>query len=242
MIAPWKFLRPMLPVFLMMLLSCSPQELQSILDAAGSTPLSNEEVVAGLKEALQIGADRTVSKAGADNGFWNDQRIRIPFPQEAIKVKNTLLQIGLVKPVEDFERTLNKAAGNAAKEAVPVFVEAIRGLSIQDGFTILRGGDNAATDLLRQRTETQLRARFMPVVKNATSAVALTSYWEPLASAYNTATILTGQQAVDPDLDAYVTDRALDGLFLLLADEEKKIREDPLARTTELLRRVFGQQ
>lgn len=236
------FLRLTPLLLLITLFSCSPQELQSILDAAGGTPLSNEEVVAGLKEALQVGADRSVSKAGAVNGFWNDPQIRIPFPPEAIKVKNTLLQIGLEKPVEDLERTLNKAAENAAKEAMPVFMEAVRGLSIQDGFTILRGGDNAATDLLRQRTEPQLRARFLPVVKDATSAVALTSYWQPVASAYNTATILTGQQAVDPDLDAYVTDRALDGLFILLAAEEKKIREDPIARTTELLRRVFGQQ
>ena len=235
-------LRPVLPFILVLLHSCSPQELQSILDTAGGSPLSNEEVVAGLKEALQIGADRTVSKAGNENGFWADPRIKIPFPPEATAVKSTLLQIGMTKPVEDFERTLNKAAETAAKEAVPVFVDAIKSLSIQDGFTILRGGENAATDLLRQRTETQLRAKFLPVVKNATSSVALTSYWRPLANAYNTASILTGQQAVDPDLDAYVTDRAMDGLFLLLADEEKKIREDPIARTTELLRRVFGSQ
>ncbi|MDQ3100146.1 MAG: DUF4197 domain-containing protein [Bacteroidota bacterium] len=227
-------------LLLSFLISCTPQDLQNVLGGTG--PLSNEEVVAGLREALRVGAQRGVDKASVTEGFWKDPRIKIPFPPEAIKVKNTLLQIGMTQQVEDFERTLNKAAETAAREAVPVFVDAITSLSIQDGFTILRGGDRAATDLLRDRTQDQLRTRFMPVVKDATSAVALTSYWQPLASAYNTSTIFTGQQAVDPDLDAYVTQKALDGLFLLLAEEEKKIREDPIARTTALLKRVFAQQ
>lgn len=222
------------------MISCTPQELQSIL--GGSGPLNNEEVVAGLKEALRIGAERSVDNAAAPEGFWKDPRIKIPFPPEAMTVKTTLLKIGMTKPVEDFERTMNKAAETAAREAVPVFVDAITSLSIQDGFTILRGGDRAATDLLRQRTQDQLRSKFMPVVQDATAQVALTSYWQPLANAYNTSTIFTGQEAVDPDLDAYVTERALDGLFLLLAVEEKKIREDPIARTTALLQRVFAQQ
>lgn len=233
-------LRTPLYFLLAAFISCTPQELQSILGGSGT--LNNEEVVAGLKEALRVGAERGVDKAAAPEGFWKDPRIKIPFPPQAMTVKTTLLKIGMTKPVEDFERTLNKAAETAAREAVPVFVDAITSLSIQDGSTILRGGERAATDLLRQRTQDRLRSKFMPVVQDATAQVALTSYWQPLASAYNTSTIFTGQEAVDPDLDAYVTERALDGLFLLLAEEEKKIREDPMARTTELLRRVFGQQ
>ena len=236
-------MKHLLLLVLVLFTACSPQELQSILNGAGtSTALSNEEVVAGLKEALRTGAERSVAKASATDGFLGNVRIRIPFPPEAIKVKNTLTDLGMRQPVEDFERTLNRAAEQAAKEAVPVFVEAITSMTIQDGFNLLRGGENAATNFLRERTSASLRARFEPVVAQATREVALTSYWQPLASAYNTATLFTGGTAVDPDLNAYVTTKAMDGLFLLLAEEERKIRVDPLARSTELLRKVFAAQ
>jgi len=226
------------------LLSCSTQEMQSVLDSipTSGTGLSNEEVVSGLKEALRVGTERSVAKASIADGFWNDARIKIPFPAEAIKVKNTLMDLGIKKPVEDFERTLNKAAEHATKEAVPVFVDAITSMSIQDGFNLLRGGENAATNFLREKTSASLRAKFTPVVEKATRDVALTSYWTPVANAYNTASLLTGSKAVDPDLNAYVTTKAMDGLFLLLADEEKKIRQDPAARATALLQKVFAQQ
>lgn len=223
--------------------SCSPQDMQNVLNSIPSTTaLSNEEVVNGLKEALRLGTERSVEKASVVDGFWNDARIRIPFPAEAIKVKNTLTDLGIKKPVEDFEHTLNKAAETAAMEAVPVFVDAITSMSIQDGFNLLRGGENAATDFLREKTSDALRAKFTPVVEKATQQVALTSYWTPVANAYNTASLLTGGKAVDPDLNAYVTTKAMDGLFLLLAEEEKKIRQDPAARATALLQKVFAQQ
>jgi hypothetical protein len=226
----------------LLLAACSPQELQSILNAGTPAALSNEEVISGLKEALRVSTERSVDKAGATNGFWNNNLIRIPFPPEAIAVKNTLTDLGINKPVEDFERTLNQAAELAAKEAVPVFVDAITSMTIQDGFTLLRGGENAATNYLREKTSATLRAKFTPVVEKATSQVALTSYWQPVATAYNTATIFTGGKAVQPDLNAYVTDRAMDGLFILLAQEEKTIRQDPVARTTALLQKVFAAQ
>ncbi len=224
------------------------QDLQNILGTAGqvlggatgSGGLSNDEVVRGLKQALEVGSQRSVDLAGRDGGFWNEPRIRIPFPAEAEKVRSTLLGLGMTKPVEDFEHTLNKAAETAVKEAVPVFVDAITGLSVEDGFNILKGGPDAATNLLRQRTGEALGQRFRPIVEKATAQVALTSFWTPLANAYNSAALFTGGQAVDPDLNAYVTDRAVAGLFTLLADEERKIRQDPVARTTELLQRVFG--
>ena len=235
-----KFLSPLV---LIMLLGCSPQDMQNVLNSLpDSTALSNEEVVSGLKEALRLGTERSVQKASVVDGFWNDVRIRIPFPPEAIKVKNTLLDLGIKKPVDDLEHTLNKAAEEAAKEAVPVFVDAIMNMSIQDGLNLLRGGENAATNFLREKTSTALRTKFTPVVEKATQQVALTSYWSPVANTYNTATLLTGGQAVDPDLNAYVTTKAIDGLFILLADEEKKIRQDPAARATALLQKVFAQQ
>jgi len=227
---------------LSLLVACSPQDLQTILGSTGNPALTNDEVVAGLKEALRLGTERTVSNVGAAEGFWSNTLIRIPFPPEAIKVKNTLTDLGMNQPVLDFERTLNTAAERASKEAVPVFVDAITGMSIADGFTILRGGERAATDFLREKTSAALRARFTPVVERATQEVALMSYWQPLATTYNTATLLTGGKAVNPDLNAYVTDKALDGLFTVLAQEEKRIRVDPLARATQLLQKVFAAQ
>ena len=225
------------------LFACTPQDMQTIL---GSVPtaggLSNDEVIAGLKEALRTGAQRSVDKAGVTDGFWQNALIRIAFPSEAIAVKNTLTDLGIKKPVEDFERTLNRAAEEAAKEAVPVFVDAITSMTIQDGFNLLRGGENAATNYLREKTTATLTSKFRPVVENATAKVALTSQWGKVANAYNTATLLTGGKAVDPDLNGYVTQKAIDGLFVLVASEEKKIREDPLARTTDMLRKVFAQQ
>ncbi len=192
--------------------------------------------------ALRVGAERGVAKASSENGFWNDPRIRIPFPPEAVAVRNTLMDLGMHQQVEEFEQTMNRAAELASREAVLVFIQAVNNLSIQDGFTILRGGERAATDLLHNRTSDTLRVRFMPIVDRATSQVSLTNYWQPLASAYNTATLFTGGDPVDPDLNAYITGRALDGLFLLLAEEERRIRVDPMARTTAILQRVFAQQ
>lgn len=239
-------MKPLLLLALPLLLfSCTEQQVLGTMDAmknAGTVPLSNGEVVSGLKEALRLGTERSVTLSSALDGFNKNAAIRIPFPQEAIKVKNTLMDIGLKKPVEDFELTLNRAAEEAAKEAVPVFVDAITSMSIADGFAILKGGENAATNYLKEKTTAALLAKFRPKVEAATQKVALTNYWKPMADAYNMATILTGGKAIEPDLNGYVTQKAADGLFFLLANEEKKIRQDPLARTTDLLRRVFAQQ
>lgn len=225
----------------------STQITQTMKDVAdqmggGTAALSNDDVIAGLKEALVKGAEHSVDVASLTDGFWKSDRLRIPFPEEAVKVKNTLNDIGLSNKVEQFELTLNRAAETAAKEAVPVFVNAIKGMSVADGFAILKGGDHAATNFLKDKTTTELTSKFKPIVEKATQQVALTSYWTPLTNAYNTATLLTGGKAVDPDLDAYVTQKAIDGLFILVADQEQKIRQDPLARTTDLLKRVFAAQ
>jgi hypothetical protein len=208
----------------------------------GSGELRNEEVIAGLKEALEKGAERSVEQASKIDGFWGNDRLRIPFPPEADRMKTTLERIGMEKQVNEFELTMNRAAEEATKEAVAVFVTAIKGMSVGDGFAILRGGENAATKYLQEKTMGDLTTRFLPIVEKATSQVALTSYWTPLASAYNKTGALTGARAVDPDLDAYVTQKAIDGLFILVADEEARIRKDPMARTSDLLQRVFGSQ
>lgn len=220
---------------------------KSLKDAAskvmpGAGGLSNDEVIAGLKEALNKGAENSVSVASLTDGFWNDARIRIPFPPEAEKMKSTLNSIGMTKQVEEFEHTLNHAAEEAAKEAVPVFTAAVKGMTVSDGFAILKGKEDAATTYLREKTTGELAARFRPIVEAATKKVALTNYWTPLANGYNKASLFTGGKAVNPDLDAYVTERAIAGLFTLISVEEARIRRDPLARTSDLLKRVFGKQ
>jgi hypothetical protein len=228
--------------------ACSSTQFAQVLDETskqingGGAALTNADVIAGLKEALDKGTEHAVGTASITDGFWKSDRLRIPFPPEAVKVKNTLNDIGMGAQVEKFELTMNRAAENAAKEAVPVFLNAIKGMTVTDGFAILKGGDHAATNFLKEKTTAELTAKFRPIVEKATQQVALTSYWTPLSNAYNTATLLTGGQAVNPDLDAYVTQKAIDGLFVLVADEEQQIRKDPLARTTDLLKRVFAAQ
>lgn len=221
-----------------------PKSLKEVTNAvhgvAGGGGLSNDEVVAGLKEALEQGAGQAVSTGSAVDGFWNDAELRIPFPPEAEKVRSTLLGLGMQQQVEDFEHTMNQAAEEAVKEALPILRDAVLGMSIGDGFAILQGGDRAATAYLEDKATDPLREKFRPIVEQATAKVALSSAWAPLASAYNKAALFTGGRAVDPDLDAYVTERALDGLFTLIAREELRIRQDPVARTSELLQRVFG--
>ncbi|HEY8405165.1 MAG TPA: DUF4197 domain-containing protein [Flavobacteriales bacterium] len=226
----------------MTLVSCDPAVLEGIMSGTATTavPLSNEEVIRGLKEALSIGAQNAVSFTSKENGFLNNPIIRIPFPEEAQKVKNAALNLGLSAQVERFESTLNKAAEKAAAEAVPVFVNAITSMSIQDGFNILRGDSTAATQFLKKATTAELTQKFTPIVQKAIDEVKLTSYWEPLTKAYNQSTLFTGNQPVNTDLTAYVTEKALSGLFYYVADEEKKIRKDPAARVTDLLKRVFG--
>jgi hypothetical protein len=235
----------LLPLMLGIATSCSAQLPMSIKDAAGKVTakpsgLTNDEVIAGLKEALGKGAEQSVSKSSTLDGFWKDDRIRIPFPAEAQKVKNTLTNMGMSAQVQEFELTMNRAAEEAAKEALPILRDAILGMSVSDGFVILKGGDQAATNYLREKTTASLAERFRPIVERATKKVALTSYWTPLTSAYNKAGALTGQKAVDTDLDGYVTQKAIEGLFVLIAEEEARIRKDPMARTSDLLQRVFG--
>ncbi|MCZ4409801.1 DUF4197 domain-containing protein [Cryomorphaceae bacterium 1068] len=207
-----------------------------------SEGLSSSEVAAGLKEALVVGTNNAVDFAGKENQFLSTPRIRIPFPEEAEKVKETAEKLGLGSQVDKFEENLNHAAEKAVSHAAPIFIDAITSMTINDAFAILKGEDDAATTYLRRSTETSLRTAFEPEVNKAINEVELTKYWQPLVSTYNTASAFTGGEKVNPDLEAYVTDKAMDGLFLLISEEEEKIREDPAARVTELLEKVFGSQ
>ncbi len=210
------------------------------INEAGGGALTTSEVVSGLKEALVVGTGEAVDVGSKTNGFYKNPKLYIPFPPEAQKVKNTALSLGLTSQVTQFEETLNRAAEEAVKSAKPIFVNAITSMTIEDAFGLLQGGDNAATEYLKRKTTASLINSFEPKVQEAVNKVELTKYWNPLASAYNSTTTLTGGSPINPDLTQYVTERAIDGLFILIAEEEKSIRENPAARVTAILERVFG--
>jgi hypothetical protein len=206
-----------------------------------STPkLSNDEVISGLKEALNVGIKNSVSLTSVTDGFLKNTNIRLPFPPDAQKVRDKALELKLDGQVEKFEITLNRAAEEATKEALPIFKDAILNMSVQDGFAILNGGDGAATKFLKDQTTSKLVTAFSPKVKEATSKVKLTEYWNPIITKYNNAMTLTGGQKLNPDLDAYITQKAIEGLFYMVEKEENKIRKDPAARVTDILVKVFG--
>ena len=202
--------------------------------------LTNAEVISGLKEALNIGIKNAVDLSSVTDGFLKNDMIRLPFPPDAIKVREKALNLGLSKQVATFEETMNRAAEEATKKALPIFIDAIKNMSVSDGFSILKGGDGAATKFLKSQTSNQLVIAFAPVVKDATTKVQLTAYWNPLITKYNTAMTFSGGQKLDPDLDAYITQKAIEGLFYLVEIEENKIRKDPLARVSDILSKVFG--
>ena len=199
--------------------------------------LTNEEVINGLKEALSVGTNNSSSKAGKPDGFYKNPRLFIPWPEEAVKMKEKLLMLGFDAQIKDFEESLNRAAEEAASHAAPVFIDAIKAMSVSDGFAILKGSDTAATAYLRKTTYAPLKEKFLPVVKEAIEKVQVTRYWSPLVNTYNK---IPGVKKQNPDLDDYVTGKAINGLMLLIADEEIKIRKDPAARVTDLLKKVFG--
>ncbi len=199
--------------------------------------LTNDEVIKGLREALTVGTNNATSMVSKTDGFFKNPSIKIPFPEDAIKVKNTCENIGMKPQVDKFVLTLNRAAEEASKEAAPIFINAIKSMSISDGFSILKGADNAATKYLQDKTSAELKQKFKPIVQNALKKVEITKYWSPLITAYNKT---PGAQKINPDLEEYVTLKALDGLFKMVAQEELKIRKDPAARVTDLLRKVFG--
>jgi hypothetical protein len=205
-----------------------------------SAALTNGEVISGLKEALSIGITNSVNLTSITDGFLKNSEIKLPFPPDALKVREKALSLGLDTQVEKFETTLNRAAEEATKEALPIFKEAILGMSVSDGFAILNGGQGAATKFLRDNTTSKLTEAFAPKVANAIAQVKLTEYWSPLITKYNQAMTLTGGTKLNPDLNAFVTERAILGLFTMVTKEENKIRVDPLARVSDLLTKVFG--
>jgi len=203
----------------------------------GSKP-STEEVASGLKEALTKGTSKGTDEVSKTDGYFKNPEIKIPFPPEVQQVETTLRKMGMNKQVDEFVLSLNRAAEDAAKEAKPIFVDAIKQMTIEDAWSILKGEDDAATQYLNKTTSSQLKEKFKPIIKASLDKVNATKYYKDLITAYNKVPLV---KKVNPDLDAYATDKATDGLFVMIAKEEKNIRKNPGARTTELLKKVFSQ-
>ena len=202
-----------------------------------NSPLSNEDVVSGLKDALKVGTDTAASGASKVDGFYKNAKIKIPFPPDAQKVETTMEKMGTQSQVDQFVLTLNRAAEEATKKAAPVFFDAIKNMTVSDGFGILKGDSDAATKYLRSKTQQELHDQFKPIVEAAINKVEVTKYWTPIITTYNKVPFV---QKENPDLNEYVTQKALDGLFVLLAEQELLIRKNPAARVDDILKKVFG--
>jgi hypothetical protein len=224
-----------------MLLSCD--QLQEIVESAGqiatNTAPTESEVNNGIKEALTVGITNAVFQTSKEDGFLNNSLIKIPFPPEAAKVEKAVRNIGLGNKVDQFVETLNHGAEKAAAKATPIFTNAIKQMTIEDVYNVWRGDKDAATQYLKQATQSNLQNAFRPVIQNALDQVEITKYWNPVINTYNQIPLV---QKMNPDLDDYVLQETLDGLFIVLAQEEEKIRENPMARVSDLLRKVFGYQ
>lgn len=221
---------------------CYSQKLKKIkipasLPTIGTTAITETDIINGLKEALTIGSGNASSQLNKADGYFKNPRVFIPFPEDAQRLAIKLREMGFGNKVDEFEETLNRAAEETAKEAASIFANAVKQMSFQDAKSILNGPDTAATSYLRQTTYTSLYNAFSPHITNALSNTKATSKWTELTTIYNKIPFVT---KVDTDLTRYTTNQALKGLFIIVADEEIKIRKDPAARVTEILRKVFG--
>lgn len=198
---------------------------------------TEKDAADAIKEALVNGAGESVKLVSVANGYWGNPEIKIPFPAEAKEVETRLRAIGMGKKVDEFNESINRAAEQAANEAKTIFISAIKALTVKDAINIVKGENNAATTFLQRTTSPELNAAFSPKIKASLDNVNATRYWGDLITAYNKIPLV---KKMNPDLTGYVTGKAIDGLFVMIAKEELKIRKDPAARTTELLKKVFG--
>ncbi|NOG59814.1 MAG: DUF4197 domain-containing protein [Proteobacteria bacterium] len=204
----------------------------------GNDILSNDEIVSGLKEALVKGSQTAVSSLGKENGFLKHPQLKIPMPEKLQTVESGLRKLGQDKIADQFILSMNRAAEEATPKAMSIFSNTIKSMSVEDAYSILKGPDNAATEYLRKKGGDNLHQQFMPIVKQATNRVGVTEKYKALID--NLGMMSTFVDVESLDLDHYVTDKAIDGLFTLVAKEEKLIRENPAARTTDILKKVFS--
>lgn len=233
----------MLRKFLILLLifnltACS--ELQQVINQLPQGGgLSNADIASGLRQALNFGIDKQVSKLTAKDGFFKNELVKILLPDKLKKVDKTLRDIGLGKLADEGLKILNRAAEDAVKEATPIFVNAVKDITFADAKNILLGKDDAATQYLTGKTQTDLYNKFHPVIKNSFGKVGADQIWENLINRYNAIPFTNN---VNPDLTDYVTGEALKGVYTMIAVEEKEIRTKFSSRTTDLLKKVFALQ
>ncbi len=209
-----------------------------VTDSVATDGLSTDTIIAGLKEALDVGARYAIDNAGKTDGYLSNELIRIAMPPELQQAGDLMRNFGLDQLADDFETSMNRAAEKAAPQATEIIVNAIKNMTIEDATNILNGPDNAATDYFKTKTSEQLTGLFKPTIKDSLNQVGSTQYYNQLTE--QVADIPFVGQTINLDLPDYVTSQALDGLFSMIAIEEKKIRENPAARTTDLLKQVFS--
>lgn len=229
-------------ILVFLLTGCTSAQINQALNdvnktLGGEKPLTTAEVGEGLKEALVKGISKGADLVSVTDGYFKNPEIKIPFPQDVKRVEDAVRKIGLGSEVDKFVMTLNRGAEDAAKEAKPIFIAAIKSMTIQDAWSILKGEDDAATQYLKRTTSGLLKEKFKPVIQNSLNKVNATKYYGEIVTRYNQIPLV---EKVNPELDDYATDKAIEGLFVMIAKEEKEIRQDPVARTTDILKRVFG--
>jgi len=207
------------------------------LEIPVSTTLTETDIINGLKEALRIGTQNGISILSKENGFFGDSVLRIPFPEDVKQVEVKLRALGFNRQVDQFILSMNRGAEKAVEKAAPIFLNAIKEMSFSDAKNILNGPDNAATQYFRVKTEPNLVAAFKPDIKRTLDQIHVTNLWTSLTSTYNKIPLT---RDVETDLPQYVAQKAVEGLFIKIAVEEKKIRTNPAARVSDLLKKVFG--
>ena len=212
------------------------QIISQIPEIQGATGI---DISSGLKEALNNGISKQVSKLTATDGFFKNEAVKILLPEELIKVDSSLRKIGLSSLADEGLKVLNRAAEDAVKEATPIFIDAVKNMSFADAKTILMGNENAATNYLQTTTSTSLYGKFNPVIKNSLSKVGADKVWTNIITKYNSIPLV---KKVNPDLTDYTTNKAMSGVFKMIAVEEKNIRTNLNARTSILLQKVFAMQ
>jgi hypothetical protein len=240
-------MKKVLVSMLLMVLICLPaqsqffenlkKEANKIIENKNTGSFTSEEASKAIKEALVNGTSKGTDFISKVDGFYKNPEIKIPFPQEAKTVETTLRKVGLDNEVDKAILSLNRAAEDASKSAKDIFISAIQGMTINDAINIVRGNESAATSYLKNKTTTQLTQTFSPIIKNSLDKVDATKYWADVMNTYNKIPFV---EKVNPDLTKYVTQKAMDALFLMISREEALIRKDPIARTTDLLKKVFG--
>lgn len=215
-------------------------ELQNVInELPQTTGISNEDMAAGLRQALDLGIDKQVTKLTQTDGFYKNELVKILLPEELQKVDDALRKVGLSSLADEGIKALNRAAEDAVKEATPIFVNAVKEITFNDAKNILLGNDDAATQYLTSKTQTQLYDKFKPVISNSFGKVGADQIWNNLITKYNNLPLTSN---VNPDLTDYVTTEALKGVYTMIAVEEKEIRNKVSSRTTDLLKKVFALQ